>query len=81
MYDGSTAAAEGVLMAHRVTKRGKAVLSGGLHPHYRQVIETVSRGLFALLTGKGQFVCQAQRIRSCAVSRAAPTTDDYIGVC
>ena len=43
MYDGSTAAAEGVLMAHRITKRGKAVLSGGLHPHYRAVIETISR--------------------------------------
>ena len=43
MYDGSTAAAEAVLMAHRVTKRRKAVLSGNLHPHYRETIETVSR--------------------------------------
>ncbi len=43
MYDGSTAAAEAVLMAHRVTKRKKAVLAGGLHPHYRAVIETISR--------------------------------------
>ncbi|MGC2396500.1 MAG: aminomethyl-transferring glycine dehydrogenase subunit GcvPA [Rhodomicrobium sp.] len=42
MYDGSTAAAEAVLMAHRLTKRKKAVLAGGLHPHYRAVIETVS---------------------------------------
>jgi glycine dehydrogenase subunit 1 len=42
MYDGSTAAAEAVFMAHRVTKRRKAVLSGGLHPHYRAVIETLS---------------------------------------
>lgn len=42
MYDGSTATAEAVLMAHRVTRRGKAVLSGGLHPHYRGVVETVS---------------------------------------
>jgi glycine dehydrogenase subunit 1 len=42
MYDGSTAAAEAVLMAHRVTKRKKAVLAGGLHPHYRAVIETIS---------------------------------------
>ncbi|MBI4725242.1 MAG: aminomethyl-transferring glycine dehydrogenase subunit GcvPA [Rhodomicrobium sp.] len=42
MYDGSTAAAEAVLMAHRLTKRGKAMLAGGLHPHYRAVIETVS---------------------------------------
>lgn len=42
MYDGSTAAAEAVLMAHRITKRGKAVLFGNLHPHYRAVIETIS---------------------------------------
>jgi glycine dehydrogenase subunit 1 len=43
MYDGSTAAAEAVLMAHRITKRRKAVLAGGLHPQNRGVIETVSR--------------------------------------
>jgi glycine dehydrogenase subunit 1 len=43
MYDGSTAASEAVLMANRVTRRSKAVLSGGLHPHYRAVIETTAR--------------------------------------
>src|SRR5919107_1839416 len=43
MYDGSTGAAEAVLMAHRITKRRKAVLSGGLHPHYARVVETLSR--------------------------------------
>ena len=43
MYDGSTAAAEAVLMAHRVTRRHKAVLAGNLHPHYRETIETVAR--------------------------------------
>lgn len=43
MYDGSTAAAEAVLMAHRVTRRKKAVLFGNLHPHYRAVVETISR--------------------------------------
>lgn len=42
MYDGSTACAEAVLMAHRVTKRNKAVLAGNLHPHYRETVETVS---------------------------------------
>src|ERR1041384_4609265 len=42
MYDGSTGTAEAVLMAHRVTKRGKAVLSGGLHPHYAEVVRTLS---------------------------------------
>jgi glycine dehydrogenase subunit 1 len=43
MYDGSTAAAEAVLMAHRLTRRRKAILSGNLHPHYRETIETISR--------------------------------------
>ena len=52
MYDGSTATAEAVLMAHRVTKRKKAVLSGGLHPHYRETIETVSRMAGDTLVGE-----------------------------
>jgi glycine dehydrogenase subunit 1 len=43
MYDGSTATAEAVLMAHRITRRRKAVLSGGLHPQYRAVVETISK--------------------------------------
>ena len=43
MYDGSTATIEAVLMAHRITKRRKAVLSGGLHPHYAEVVRTISR--------------------------------------
>ncbi len=42
MYDGSTGAAEAVLMAHRITKRRKAVLSGGLHPHYAATVATLS---------------------------------------
>ncbi len=42
MYDGSTAAAEAVLMAHRLTRRSKAVLSGGLHPHYAEAIRTLT---------------------------------------
>ncbi|MDP3601041.1 MAG: aminomethyl-transferring glycine dehydrogenase subunit GcvPA [Bosea sp. (in: a-proteobacteria)] len=42
MYDGSTGTGEAVLMAHRVTRRKKAVLSGGLHPHYAQVVRTLS---------------------------------------
>ena len=43
MYDGSTATAEAVLMAQRLTRRRRAVLSGGLHPQYRSVVETVLR--------------------------------------
>ena len=42
LYDGSTATAEAVLMAQRLTKRPKAILSGGLHPHYAETVETVA---------------------------------------
>lgn len=42
MYDGSTACAEAVMMAQRVTRRNKAVLSGGLHPHYAAVTQTIA---------------------------------------
>lgn len=40
MYDGATSCAESVLMACRVTRRKKAILSGNLHPHYREVTKT-----------------------------------------
>ncbi|MGD9783210.1 MAG: aminomethyl-transferring glycine dehydrogenase subunit GcvPA [Hyphomicrobiaceae bacterium] len=43
MYDGSTATAEAVLMAHRITRRRKAIVSGALHPQYRDVIRTLSQ--------------------------------------
>ncbi len=42
MYDGSTGAAEAVMMACRVTKRAKVILSGGLHPHYADTIRTLA---------------------------------------
>ena len=43
MYDGSTACWEAIAMAHRVTKRGKSVVSGGLHPHYVATAQTMAR--------------------------------------
>lgn len=43
MYDGSTACWEAIVMARRVTKRGKAILSGGLHPHYVSVANTMAK--------------------------------------
>jgi glycine dehydrogenase subunit 1 len=42
MYDGSTATVEAVAMARRITKRRKALLSGGLHPHYAEALRTYS---------------------------------------
>ncbi|MEZ5710371.1 MAG: aminomethyl-transferring glycine dehydrogenase subunit GcvPA [Blastomonas sp.] len=43
MYDGSTACWEAIAMARRVTRRGKALLSSGLHPHYVSVARTMAR--------------------------------------
>ncbi len=40
MYDGSTGCAEAALMARRVTKRKKVILSGALHPQYAAVTRT-----------------------------------------
>jgi glycine dehydrogenase subunit 1 len=41
MYDGSTGVAEAALMAARVTKRRRIVLSGGVHPHYVETVRTM----------------------------------------
>ncbi|MAX14512.1 MAG: aminomethyl-transferring glycine dehydrogenase [Sphingobium sp.] len=43
MYDGSTACWEAIVMARRITKRGKALLSSGLHPHYVSVAQTMAK--------------------------------------
>jgi glycine dehydrogenase subunit 1 len=74
MYDGSTGTAEAVLMAHRVTRRNKAVLSGGLHPHYAEVVETLSRmagdsvhRLAPDLTGTEDLVAAIDSETSCVV--------------
>jgi len=42
MYDGSTGCGEAMLMAHRLPRRNKAVLSGGLHPQYADVAQTLA---------------------------------------
>ncbi|BEV00297.1 aminomethyl-transferring glycine dehydrogenase subunit GcvPA [Novosphingobium olei] len=43
LYDGSTACWEAITMAGRVTKRKKAVLSGGVHPHYVETARTMAK--------------------------------------
>lgn len=43
MYDGSTACWEAIGMAGRITKRKKAILSNGLHPHYVSVANSMAK--------------------------------------
>ena len=66
MYDGSTACWEAIVMARRVTRRGKAILSGGLHPHYVSVARTMAK-----FTGD-------QLVTALPTLSPAPDTDDLI---
>ena len=43
MYDGSTACWEAIGMARRITRRTKAIISSGLHPHYVAVCATMAK--------------------------------------
>jgi glycine dehydrogenase subunit 1 len=43
MYDGSTGAAEAVMMAVRVTGRHQAVVASTVHPEYREVLATYAK--------------------------------------
>ncbi len=44
MYDGASALAEAVLMAHRINKKNEFLIASAVHPEYRQTIETYLRG-------------------------------------
>jgi len=56
MYDGSTAAAEGVMMAVRLTGRKSVVVARSLHPEYREVLATYAthQGMPLSLVGYGE---------------------------
>ena len=53
MYDGSTACWEAIAMAGRITRRKRAVLSGGLHPHYAATAKTMARFTGDTIDGRG----------------------------
>ena len=44
LYDGASATAEAALMAGRLPGRKKVLLSGALHPEYRETIKTYLAG-------------------------------------
>ena len=53
LYDGSTAVAEAVLMANRVTRRDKFIIADTLHPQYREVTSTYTKA--------SRFECRIRR--------------------
>src|ERR1035438_7998629 len=63
MYDGSTGAAEAVMMAVRVTGRHRAVVAATVHPEYREVLATYAKhqGLPSTLVG---YDSETGRLRS-----------------
>ena len=74
MYDGATSTCEAVTMANRVTRRNRALVSGGLHPHYREVIATHAKfiGFEASLAaadakGTEDLIAQIDNKTSCVV--------------
>jgi glycine dehydrogenase subunit 1 len=56
MYDGSTGAAESVMMAVRVTGRTEALVAKTVHPEYREVLTTYAQhqGITKSLVGYGK---------------------------
>ncbi|MDG1928450.1 MAG: aminomethyl-transferring glycine dehydrogenase subunit GcvPA [Nitrospinaceae bacterium] len=44
MYDGASALAEAVMMAYRINKRNEFLVSSAIHPEYRSVVDTYTRG-------------------------------------
>jgi glycine dehydrogenase subunit 1 len=78
MYDGSTAMAEAVLMAERVTKRTKVVASAAIHPQYLEVAHTYVQHAGIDLehapfdTGTGQTVVDAIDDQTAAIVVQSP---------
>ncbi len=81
MYDGSTATAEAALMAKRITRRKKIILSGGLHPQYRDVVHTYLDNGKDLITldstpdGHGDILSQIDEQTAAIIVQ----TPDYFG--
>ena len=44
MYDGASTLAEAVIMANRINRRNEFLVSSAIHPEYRSVVETYTRG-------------------------------------
>lgn len=70
MYDGATALVEAALMAARITKRQRIVVSAAVHPEWREVLATYAKsGMIDVVT------CPASRGATDLAALAALVTD------
>jgi glycine dehydrogenase subunit 1 len=73
IYDGGSALAEAVLMAHSITGRDEVVVSAGVHPLYRQVAATYGEGpaLSFLSTPLGDGATDLAALRAAVSAKTA----------
>lgn len=66
MYDGATATAEATFMAQSITNRDTILISQGVHPYVREVIETYAkyRGLKTHCVGLSNGLLDRQALKS-----------------
>ena len=77
MYDGSTACAEAAVMACRVTRRKKVILSGGVHPHYAAATKTLceAQGIDVVILppaidGEGELATAVDDETACVIGQS-----------
>ena len=66
MYDGSTGAAEAIMMAVRVTGRDGAVVARTVHPEYREVMATYAQHQEIPTTLRLEYTAKRPRGYGCA---------------
>ncbi|VAX23608.1 Glycine dehydrogenase [decarboxylating] (glycine cleavage system P1 protein) [hydrothermal vent metagenome] len=65
MYDGASSLAEAVIMAQRITKRKKTVISNLVHPNWREVTKSYTRysgAIIEIADGQKEGVTTAQSL-------------------
>lgn len=85
VYDGASACAEGILMASRITKRSKALVSNAVNPEYKEVIKTYANAIgieidfIDLIDLQTDFTTVKTKIKSNEYACVLIQTPNYLG--
>ncbi len=74
LYDGASALAEGILLAHRAKRRNQVVVAGYVHPEYLKVVRTLvsTLGIELKLAPAGESgACEVDRVASQLTGQSA----------